>query len=77
MIDDVMNKLKVLRGESLPQSKLDEDTVIRARVAHVAGMAAVKEIHANYSVKGLADHYGVHVRTMERALSGETWSHLA
>ncbi len=77
MIDDVMNRLKVLRGESLPQSKLDDDAVIRARESHAAGMAAVKEIHANYSIKGLADHYGVHVRTMERALSGETWSHIA
>jgi hypothetical protein len=77
MIDDVMNRLKVKRGESLPQSKLNEEIVIEARNAHASGMEAVKEIHSNYSIKALADHYGVHVRTMERAISGETWSHIA
>lgn len=76
MIDDVMNRLKVKRGESLPQSKLNERIVIEARDAHASGMDAIKEIHANYSIKALANHYGVHVRTMERAISGETWSHI-
>jgi hypothetical protein len=76
MIDDPLNRLSVLRGEDLPQSKLDEYKVRKARSDYERARLVVQRIQARYSVKGIANRYGVHHRTMEKALSGETWSHI-
>jgi hypothetical protein len=76
MIDDVMNRLKVKRGEALPQSKLTEETVKEARKLHEESRQAISDLNDMFSAKGLAERYGVHVRTMEKALSGITWSHI-
>lgn len=76
MIDCPLNRNKVLRGESLPQSKLDEAKVIKARRDYERARLIIQRIQARYSIQGMANKYGVHVRTMEKALSGETWSHL-
>ena len=76
MIDDPLNRLSVKRGQDLPQSKLTEEKVIKARKDYDRARLLIKRLQSRYSAKGIADHYGVHVRTMEKALSGETWSHL-
>ena len=77
MIDDVMNRMKVKRGEDLPQSRLTEESVIEARKLHEESRQAIRDLQDMFSAKGLARRYGVHVRTMEKALSGITWSHIA
>lgn len=76
MIDDPLNRLNVKRGNELPQSKLDEEKVAKARRDYDRARMLIQRIQSRYSIKGIANHYGVHVRTMEKALSGETWSHL-
>lgn len=76
MIDNPLNRLDALRGEQLPQSKLNESDVIEARKLHSEARQAIKDLSSMYSIKGLAARYQVHHRTMERALSGETWSHV-
>ena len=76
MIDDPLNRLKVKRGQDLPQSKLTEEKVIKARKDYERARLLIQKIQSRYSVKGIANHYGVHERTMEKALSGATWSHL-
>lgn len=65
-----------LRGEQLPQSKLTADSVREARKLHREALQSVRELQEEYSAKGLAKRYGVHYRTMEKALSRETWSHV-
>jgi hypothetical protein len=76
MIDDPLNRLKVKRGQYLPQSKLTEEKVIKARKDYDRARLLIQRIQSRYSIKGIAKQYGVHYRTMEKALSGETWSHL-
>ena len=76
MKDDVLNRLKVNRGEQLGQSKLTDAKVIEARMLYDEYREKVKELQSSYSIKGLAKRYGVHERTMEKALSGITWSHI-
>ena len=76
MIDDPLNRLSVLRGEDLPWSKLDEETVRKARRDYERARLVVQRIQSQYSIKGMAKKYGVHHRTMHKALTGETWSHI-
>ena len=76
MKDDPLNRLKVKRGEDLPQSKMTEDQVIKARKDYEKARLLIKRIQRKYTAKGLASRYGVHYRTMEKILSGESWSHL-
>tara|TARA_Y100000296_G_C5168538_1_gene256053 strand:- start:2010 stop:2249 length:240 start_codon:yes stop_codon:yes gene_type:complete len=74
MIDDPFNFMKVKRGSELPQSKLTEETVKEARKLYKEARQAIRDLQDLYSAKGLAERYGVHVRTMEKALAGITWS---
>lgn len=74
--NDPLHSLKFKRGESLPQSKLDEDKVREARSLHDEYLRTVRELQDEFSAAGLAARYGVHVRTMEKALAGITWSHV-
>ena len=67
---------KCLRGEQLPQSKLTADSVREARKLHREALQSVRELQEEFSAKGLAKRYGVHYRTMEKALSWETWRHV-
>ena len=64
------------RGEELPQSRLTEADVREARKLHKEARQAIRDLMDEYSAKGLAKRYGVHHRTMEKALSRETWSHV-
>lgn len=76
MIDDPLNRTKVKRGSDLPQSRLCDESVTKARRDYERAHRLIRKIQARYSVKGLARRHGVSHRTMEKALSGETWSHL-
>lgn len=76
MIDNPLNRLSVKRGEQLPQSKLTDDDV---RLIH----AAVKEREylrseaSKLTNKKLAEKFDVHIRTIEKAINGYSWSHIA
>ena len=76
MIDDPLNRLKVKRGFELPQSKLNESLVKRIREEYEVARKERERLQREYSAKGLAKKYGVHIRTMEKMLSGETWGHV-
>jgi len=76
MIDDPLNRLKVKRGDALPQSKLNEKLVRQIRRDYAEAREEIKRLQTHYSAKGLAKQYGVHVRTMDKVLTGETWGHV-
>ena len=75
MIDDVMNKLKVKRGEQLKHSKLTNDDVkmIRQLVEHREDL---KRQASALSAAKLAEKFGVHYRTIDRVTAGENWGHV-
>ena len=64
------------RGAELPQSKLTEELVAEIRSARRQRDALRKHIAENLSNEALAKKFGVHVRTVEKAITNETWSHL-
>jgi DNA invertase Pin-like site-specific DNA recombinase len=74
--DDTLNRLKVKRGVDLPQSKLTEKEVREMRALNSEYRETVKKLTEAFSAKGLAERYGLHVRTVEKVLSGITWSHI-
>lgn len=76
MKDDVMNRLKVKRGSELPQAKLTEDDVRFCRELHEQGWHQIRQAYEYCTAKALAEKFGVHVRTMEKALSGISWGHV-
>lgn len=76
MKDDVLNRLKVKRGADLTQSKLTEAQVKEMRTLHSQYRQAIRDLNDEFSARGLAKRYGVHVRTIEKVLSGVSWGHL-
>lgn len=66
-----------LRGQELPHAKLLDLDVVSIRSAARQRDALRKHIAANLSNEALAKLHGVHVRTIEKILSRETWSHIA
>ena len=65
------------RGQDLPQSKLLELDVVSIRSSARQRENLRKHIADNLSNAALAKQYGVHVRTIEKILSREVWSHVA
>jgi len=63
------------RGNDLPQSKLDVESVTLIRELHAYKVAEIKKLNDTLSAKGLADKFGVHARTIEKVLRYETWKH--
>lgn len=76
MIDDCMNRTKVKRGSELPHAKLTEDD-IRLINLFVAEREQMKAILKGMTNKAIADKWDVHVRTIDKITSGETWGHVA
>lgn len=70
------HRLTCLRGSKLPQAKLTEDDVRRARLEYLEGRRKIAALQRHYSVEGLADRFGVSKPAMEKALSGRTWGHV-
>lgn len=64
------------RGQDLPQAKLLDLDVVAIRSAARQREALRKHIRENLSNEALAREFGVHVRTIEKALSVDTWSHI-
>lgn len=65
------------RGQDLPQTKLLDLDVISIRSAARQRDALRKHIADNLSNESLAKKFGVHVRSIEKIISRETWSHIA
>lgn len=64
------------RGSELPHSKLTPEQVEEMRSARRQRMALMEHIKANLSNEALARKHGVHVRTVEKVVTGETWCHV-
>ncbi len=64
------------RGAELPQSKLTPELVAEIRSARKQREALRQHIAENLSNEALAKRLGVHVRTVEKAATHESWSHL-
>lgn len=65
------------RGVDLPQTKLESVEVEEIRSAAKQRAALTTHIRANLTNTALAKKYNVHVRTIEKVLTRETWSHVA
>lgn len=66
-----------LRGQELNHAKLLDIDVVSIRSAAKQRENLKKHIRENLSNEAIAKSYGIHVRTVEKVLSYETWSHLA
>ena len=66
----------VLRGQDLQHAKLLDLDVITIRSAKKQREALLKHIRENLSNAAIARQFGVHERTIEKAVSRETWNHL-
>lgn len=66
-----------VRGMDLPQSKLMDLDVVAIRSAAKQRENLRQYIRENLSNEALAAKFGVHVRTIEKALSYESWGHVA
>lgn len=66
----------VARGQDLPHAKLLGLDVITIRSAKKQRELLLKHIRENLSNAALARQFGVHERTIEKAVARETWSHL-
>ena len=76
MIDDPLNRTKVLRGEQLPQAKLTEADV-RLIMATVEERDRLKARLSRMTNAALAERLGVSRRAVDRVTAGETWGHVA
>lgn len=65
-----------LRGMDLPQSKLMPLDVDEIRSAARQRESLRQHIRDNLSNEAIARKFGVHVRTVEKILAGESWSHV-
>ena len=65
------------RGQELGQSKLNDDAINAIRSAQTQRKALIAHIKASLSNEALALAHKVHVRTIEKVLSYETWGHVA
>lgn len=66
-----------LRGQELPQTKLLDIDVVSIRSAARQREALRKHIKENLSNEALAKQFGVHIRTIEKVLQYNSWSHIA
>jgi hypothetical protein len=64
------------RGQELPQTKLLDLDVCAIKSAIRQRESLRKHIRENLSNEALAKKFGVHVRTIEKAAQGHTWSHI-
>lgn len=75
MIDDPLNRLSVKRGSQLPHAKLNEEQV--SEILYSVDLRnRLRERASTLSNKALAKKYGVHYRTIERVVQGETWGYV-
>ena len=65
-----------LRGQELGQSKLCDLDVVAIRSAARQRESLRNHIRETLSNDALAKQFGVHVRSVEKILTRETWSHI-
>jgi hypothetical protein len=65
-----------VRGQDLPQAKLDDDKVLSIKSASKQRELMRKYIRDNLSNNALAQQFGVHVKTIEKVLQNNTWNHV-
>ena len=65
-----------VRGQELPQSKLTDLDVLAIRAAKKERERLLKLIRDEYSNAALAVRFDVHVRTIEKVTSYNSWAHL-
>ena len=65
-----------VRGQDLPQAALLDLEVIEIRRLHAERLRLLQHIRDDLSNEALARKFKVHVRTIERIVQRETWSHL-
>ena len=75
MIDDPLNRTKVKRGSDLPHSKLTDDDV-RMILQIVEDREEMKRVLKGMTNAAIAHKFGVHVRSIDRVVTGETWGHV-
>jgi hypothetical protein len=75
MIDDPLNRLKVARGEDLPQSKLTEADV-RAIRAKLERRNQLLEEAKTLTNDAIAREFGVCRSSINKIAMGYTWSHI-
>ena len=75
MIDDPLNRAKVKRGSDLPHSKLTDDDV-RMILQIVEDREEMKRVLKGMTNAAIAHKFGVHVRSIDRVVTGETWGHV-
>ena len=66
-----------LRGQDLGQSKLNDDDIKEIRSASEQREKLRQHIRETLSNDALAKKLNVHIRTIEKVLSYETWGHIA
>ena len=64
------------RGQELPQTKLLDLDVVEIRSAMRQRENLRKHIKENLSNEALAKKHGVHVRTIEKISTYESWGHI-
>ena len=75
MIDDPLNRPKVKRGSDLPHSKLTDDDV-RMILQIVEDREEMKRVLKGMTNAAIAHKFGVHVRSIDRVVTGVTWGHV-
>lgn len=65
-----------VRGQDLPQSALLDLEVVEIRRLHAERLRLLQHIRDELSNAALAKKFKVSVRTIERIVQRETWSHL-
>jgi hypothetical protein len=68
--------MKGLRGDQLPQSKLNEKLVRKIRQEREEAMIQREKLNKKIHAVELAKEYNVHVRTIEKVLAGYSWTHI-
>ena len=75
MKDDPLNRTKAKRGSQLPHAKLCEDDV-RLILSLVEHREKLKREAKNLTNARIAEKFSVHIRTIDRITSGESWGHV-
>lgn len=75
MKDDPLNRTKVKRGSQLPQSKLTESDIELIRLI-LHEREIMKNQLKQITNKSLAEKFGVHQRTIDKVVVGESWVHV-
>ncbi len=65
-----------MRGDELPQSKLNAKLVAMIRRQHARKERLKVALDARYSAEAFAKRFGVHKNTVDKVLTYATWRHV-